>query len=74
MTKRELPDGYTDQHDSDVWNVGHVFRWSDVYGAWLDCDIRLTVKPNMPIRDAFEARMAEPMWSEYAVFFNCAFV
>jgi hypothetical protein len=74
MNRCELPTGYTDQHDSSIWNVGEVFMWSNVYECWLDCKIRLTVKPNMTIEDAFEARMDEPMWSEYSVFFNLAFV
>ncbi len=68
-TIRELPDGYTDQHDSTIWNVGHVFSWSNVYEAWLDCNGQLTVKPNMTVRDAFENFMDHPMWDNYAVFF-----
>jgi hypothetical protein len=67
------PDGYTDQHDSSKWNVGEVFQWSSVYEAWMDCEIRLTVKPNVPVRLAFEDRMGHPMWEGYAVFFNRAF-
>jgi hypothetical protein len=66
---RELPDGYTDQHDSNTWNVGHVFRWSNLYEDWLNCDVWLTVKPNVTIKDAYEDFMDEPMWPGYAVFF-----
>jgi hypothetical protein len=68
------PDGYTEDYDCQLWNVGHVFRWSDVYEAWLDCEVRLTIKPNMPISEAFEDRMDHPLWKDYAVFFNAAFV
>jgi hypothetical protein len=70
---RELPDGYTDQHDSSAWNVGEVFSWSNVYKCWLDHEVRLTVKPDMTIEDAFEARMDRPMFKDDAVFFNLAF-
>lgn len=72
--KKELPDGYTDQYDSNRWNVGHIFWRSDVYECWLDCEVRLTVEPNVSIRDAFEACMDHPMWEGYAVFFNRAFI
>ncbi len=76
---RELPEGYTDQHDSNAWNVGEVFRWSDVWEDWLDCKVRLTIEPNMSVSDAFEARMDHPLGDHplgdyYAVFFNRAFV
>ena len=74
MPMRPIPNGYTDQHDSDVWNVGEVFRWSDVYECWLECGVRMTIKPNVPIDIAFEDCMGHSMWFDYAVFFNCAFV
>jgi hypothetical protein len=67
-TIRELPDGYTDQHDSDVWNVGHVFRWSNLYDTWLYCGV-ITVKPNATIKDAYEDFMAEPIYPNCDVFF-----
>jgi len=67
---RELPDGYTDEHDSTVWNIGYVFMWSDVYDAWLDCGVQLAVKPDMTVREAFEDYMDEPMWPGYSIFFN----
>jgi hypothetical protein len=68
-TTRPIPDGYTDQYDSIAWNVGHVFRWSDVYEAWLDCERVVTVKPGMTPDEAFEARMDHPMWPDYSIFF-----
>ena len=73
-TTQPAPDGYTEEYDSSTWNVGHVFFWSAVYDCWLDCNVRLTVKPGVPVEDAFEARMDRPMWAGYAVFFNCSFV
>ena len=74
MHRCELPTGYTDQYDSSTWNVGEVFRWSSFYECWLDCSIRLTVKPGMTVKEAYEAHVDEPMWDDYAVFFNLAFV
>ena len=74
LIDRPFPDGYTEDHDSSVWNVGEVFSWSEVHECWLDCNVRLTIKPNVPIALAFEDLMGCPMWDDYAVFFNCAFV
>lgn len=68
-TTQPAPDGYTENYDSSLWNVGHVFSWSNVYEAWLDCSVRLSIKPDMPISEAFEERMDHPMWDEFAVFF-----
>jgi hypothetical protein len=66
---RPVPDGYTEDYDCQLWNVGHVFRWSDVYEAWLDCEVRLSIKPNMTIGQAFAEQMDHPMWLDYSVFF-----
>mgnify|MGYP006292889383 CR=1 FL=1 len=68
---RPVPDGWTDQWDSTLWNAGRVFRWSDVYEAWLDCQVSVTVKPLESIDTAFERRMDHPMYLDYAVFFPC---
>jgi hypothetical protein len=67
--ERTAPDGWTAEWDTTVWNRGKVFRWSDVYEAWLDCEVWLSIKPFMTIGDAFEDRMDHPMWLDYAVFF-----
>ena len=67
---RPLPEGYTEDHDSSIWNVGEVFSWSEVYETWLDCNVRLTIKPNVPVDLAFEDAMDCPMWDDYAVFFT----
>ena len=68
-SEKPIPDGYTNQWDRAIWNVGHVFLWSEVYSVWLDCNVRLTVKPDTTLEQAYEDRMGEPMWSDYAVFF-----
>ena len=69
VSNRPVPDGYTEEWDDTVWNVGYVFQWSAVYEAWLDHRIRLTVKPGQSLCEAFEAHMDEPMWNEYTIFF-----
>lgn len=66
---RPMPDGYTEDYDSTVWNAGFVYRWSEVYEAWLDCERVITVKPGQSVFDAFEDRMDCPLWDGYAVFF-----
>ena len=68
-TRSEPPDGFTEKWDSNTWNVGFVFRWSDVFETWLDCCVILTIKPNQTLPDAFETRMNEPMWDDYDIFF-----
>ena len=73
ITSRErlnsVPDGYTFEHDDTIWNVGHVFRWSDVYNDYLDCGIRLSIRPEQTIAEVYEREVGEPMFNEYDVFF-----
>lgn len=66
---RDPPEGFTEDWNPELWNVGFVFRWSDVFESWLDCRILLTVKPHQTLADAFEKRVREPMFPEYNVFF-----
>jgi hypothetical protein len=66
---RPIPDGFTSEWDCTVWNRGKVYLWSDVYEAWLDCDLWVSIKPFESIGSAFERRMDHPMWLCYAVFF-----
>lgn len=66
---RPIPDGYTDQHDSTTWNVGFVFRWSNVCAMWLDWSGQLTIKPGMTIGQAYEDQIGEPMPADCGVFF-----
>ena len=51
--ERPVPDGYTEEWDSATWNVGFVFRWSEVYEAWLELSVQLTVKPGQTRSDPF---------------------
>ena len=69
LTARSTPDGFTSEHDSTLWNVGHVFRWSSVFDCWLDESVRISIKPHEAIADSFRRHIDEPMWPEYAVFF-----
>jgi hypothetical protein len=70
MHKRVIPDGFQLGYNRKLWSVGHVFRYSEVYDCFLDCEIRLTVKPGQCLAEAFEARMDEPMWPDYEIFFR----
>lgn len=55
LCDRPVPTGYTLSYNPDIWNVGHVFRWSNVYCAYLkDTGLLLTVKPNESLDEAYE--------------------
>ena len=70
-TNRTPPEGYTRSYNPDMWNVGHVFRWSNVYDCWLDCELRLTVKPQDTLQDAYFRVVDETLWrGVLEVFFN----
>ena len=69
---RPNPDGFTAEWDFTIWNVGYVYRWSDVCECWLDCEVSVTVKPNVTLDRAFEGCMDHPMWLDYAIFFPCS--
>ena len=57
--KRELPDGYClGELITTTWRVGHVFRWSEVYEAYLDESHRITVRPRESVGAAY-AREAD---------------
>jgi len=66
---RQPPLGYTEDRDASVWNVGFVYRWSDVYDAWMESG-RCTVKPDQTCREAFEDWAGHPMGLYYSIFFN----
>lgn len=67
-SNRPVPTGYTEHWDFTIWNVGHVYLWSDVYRAWMKCG-RCTVKPGQVLGDAFEAWAGHSMWLDYSIFF-----
>lgn len=67
-TTEPPPDGFTESYDPTTWNVGHVFRWSDVYKAWLDCDCRISIKPNTNIAESFEEQTDESIIGQYVFF------
>lgn len=54
VSLREPPAGYVEEYDDTIWNVGHVFRWSEVYEAWLDCSHQITVKPGQSLAEAYD--------------------
>jgi hypothetical protein len=66
---RPIPNGCFAQWNCTIWNRGKVYRWSDVYEGWLDCEVWVSIKPFESISEAFERRMDHPMWLGYAVFF-----
>ena len=69
ITIREIPEGYAlDPAEGTTWNVGHVFRWSEVYDCYLEHGI-ITVRPNDSLAESFERVYDTPMWPEYEIFF-----
>ena len=66
------PNGYElGEARSDLWRVGYVFRWSGVYETWLDCNHRITVKPQETVAEAYERETDTPCWCDgVEVFFN----
>ena len=70
VSNRPVPDGYTEKWDSAIWNVGFVFRWSEVYEAWLGYSGMVTVKPGQTLCEAFEESVGEPMWNDFTIFFS----
>lgn len=62
------PDGYTEDHDSTVWNVGFVFWYSRVYEDWLQ-DAVISVRPGQSGTEALEERTDYSEWGGYRVFY-----
>jgi hypothetical protein len=69
VSNRPVPDGFTAEWNHTVWNVGFVFRWSDVYEAWLACG-ECAVRPGQMLSDAFAEWSGQPMFDDYAIFFG----
>ncbi len=63
------PDGYTEDHDSTLWNVGHVFLYSNFYECWLE-DAVISVRPDQSDSDALSERTDYSEWSGYRVFYS----
>jgi hypothetical protein len=56
---REPPDGFVDAYVSELWQVGHVFSWSQFYECWLNREYRISVKPGETGREAYERETGE---------------
>ena len=68
VTAREIPEGYQLDWNDQIWNVGYAFRWSEVYGCYLD-EGRMSVRPGDSLPEAFERAFDMPYTSEYEIFF-----
>jgi|TARA_R110002051_G_C8688399_1_gene492694 hypothetical protein len=69
ITSRDLPDGMTLDFDNTTWNIGHAYRWSEIYQSYM-WHGTLTVKPGQSLVEAWDHRYDEPMWPDYEVFFS----
>jgi hypothetical protein len=66
---KNVPAGYTFEHDSDAHVVGYVYSWDDARSDWRDCNVEVPVMPDQRVDEAFQDAMGCPMWYGYAVFF-----
>lgn len=68
VTSREIPEGYALSWNDQIWNVGYVFMWSEVYDCYLEHG-RITIRPNDSLAESFERGYDMPMTTEYEIFF-----
>ena len=68
ISKRPVPTGFQLEYDASIWNVGHVFRWSEAYQNYL-ADGVISMRPDESIDEAFARAYDMPQWPEYEVFF-----
>jgi len=59
LHKRPIPHGYKLEWDSGIWNVGWLFSWSEVFGAYVLQSNRInggavTVRPGETIGDTLQ--------------------
>ena len=66
--ERENPADMVEAMPSDQWQVGHVFRWSELYVCWLYTGLAIAINPHEVPRDAYHNEVGEPCWSEYGIF------
>jgi hypothetical protein len=64
----QTPDGFTDHHDADIWNVGHVFRWSEFSECYLCLSHFISVKPGETGREAYERETGEPLFDKHVFY------
>lgn len=55
------PQGFTHEYNPDIWNVGHVFVWSDVFAethgvGWLQTGRMVDVKPLDNLQEAHKRK------------------
>jgi len=72
ITSRDLPDGMKLDFDNTAWNIGHAYRWSEIYQSYMWYGT-LTVKPGQSLAEAWDNRYDEPMWPDYEIFFDSEF-
>ena len=65
----DIPSGFTDEHDSAIWSVGHVFTWSPVFGKYVNLSHTITVKPGETTHEAYQRRPHDRPLENYHVFF-----
>jgi len=70
ITSRPIPEGYQLEWDNTIWNVGHVFRWSEFYRQYMVERFRITVRPGETLPEAWQREYDSPMGLDYEIFFR----
>ena len=65
------PEGFIEEWDNSIWNVGFVFRWSSVYEAWL-ADGMISVRPNDTLAQAWDRDRPNELFTtnDFNIFFS----
>jgi hypothetical protein len=70
-TTAEPPEGFIEDWNDSIWNVGFVFMWSPVYDDWLS-DGRITVKPGDTLPEAWDRARPDQLFTpkDFNIFFT----
>ena len=69
VAMREAPDGMTYDYNESIWNVGHVYTWSNVFEGWLWTQIRLSIKPYENLTEAYQRETGQSLPLNTTIFF-----
>ena len=69
LTNRPIPDGFQLDWDSKVWNVGHVFVWSEFFKTYTQSNSNISIKPGETLAAAFKRHCGIDLTNDYEIFF-----
>ena len=69
MCTHEPPEGFsTTDEPMDIWRVGFLYVWSDVFESWLDDRAMLSIKPGETGKEAYLREFGETLPHTDSVF------